>query len=73
MCGLGPEGTMLASASRDETIKLWDIHTGECFKTLQAYLQAHSKRVFSVCGLGPEGTMLASGSEDTTIKLWGHL
>ena len=68
MCGLGPDRSLLASSSHDKTIKLWDIHTGECLKTLHG----HSGRVHSVCGLGPDRSLLASGSWDKTIKLWGH-
>jgi WD40 repeat protein len=27
------DGTLIASSSRDETVKLWDLLTGECIKT----------------------------------------
>ncbi|WAO86263.1 NACHT domain-containing protein [Fusarium falciforme] len=30
----GPKGTVVASASTDGTIKVWDANTGECFHTL---------------------------------------
>src|SRR5260221_4053606 len=33
-----PDGGLLASASWDETIKLWDPHTGEHLRTLRAIL-----------------------------------
>jgi len=59
-----PDGTTLASASFDKTVKLWDIRTGECLKTLQAH-----GRVNSV-SISPDGTTLASGSDDKTVKLW---
>ncbi len=32
-----PDGQILASASQDQTIKLWDIHAGKCLKTLQGH------------------------------------
>ena len=59
-----PDGTTLASASFDKTVKLWDIRTGECLKTLQAH-----GRVNSV-SISPDGKTLASGSDDKTVKLW---
>jgi len=30
-----PDGITLVSASFDETIKLWNVKTGECLKTLR--------------------------------------
>src|SRR5258705_6337449 len=59
------DGGLLASASRDKTIKLWDPHTGECLRTLEG----HSFSVISVA-FSPDGGLLASGSWDGTIKLW---
>jgi WD40 repeat protein len=56
---------MLASGSEDQTVKLWNIHTGECLETLHG----HSKRVCSVA-FSSDGKTLASGSGDETIKLW---
>jgi len=52
---------MLASGSIDDTIKIWDLQSGECFKTLHGM-------VSSLVAL-PNGT-LASGSHDGTINLW---
>src|SRR5258708_13797844 len=60
-----PDGGLLASASSDKTIKLWDPHTGKHLRTLQC----HSHCVTSVA-FSPDGGLLASASEDKTIKLW---
>src|SRR5258708_22976957 len=60
-----PDGGLLASASSDKTIKLWDPHTGEHLRTLQG----HSSWVTSVT-FSLDGGHLASGSDDKTIKLW---
>ena len=63
-----PDGTLLASASLDNTIKLWDVATKENI----ASLEGHTDGVFSVA-FSPDGTMLASGSLDGTLKLWDVL
>jgi WD40 repeat protein len=60
-----PDGKILASGSRDNTIKLWDVKTGQEIGTLIG----HGNSVFSVA-INPQGNILASGSKDRTIKLW---
>ncbi|WP_371851499.1 WD40 repeat domain-containing protein, partial [Sphaerospermopsis reniformis] len=60
-----PDGQTLASASNDNTIKLWAVKTGNLLQTFTG----HSYWVGSVA-YSPDGQTLASASNDNTIKLW---
>lgn len=55
----------VASSSDDQTVKLWDIDTGQCF----TILQGHTDSVWAVA-FSPSGQILASSSDDQTVKLW---
>jgi hypothetical protein len=60
-----PDGTRLASASDDGTVKLWDVASGQ----EQSTLKGHTGWVWSVA-FSPDGTRLASAGDDETVKLW---
>lgn len=57
--------SILASASADRTIKLWNSHTGQCLRTLHG----HTSWVWAIA-FHPDGDRLASASYDHTVKLW---
>ncbi|MCZ6875782.1 MAG: hypothetical protein O7G88_20005, partial [bacterium] len=60
-----PDGGFLASASFDNTVKLWDVQG----KALLHTFEGHSRSVNSVA-FSPDGGFLASASFDNTVKLW---
>ena len=60
-----PDGKRLASASFDQTMKVWDATSGQ--ETLM--LKGHTYGVISVA-FSPDGKRLASASGDGTIKVW---
>ncbi|WP_342596722.1 hypothetical protein VKI21_12220 [Cyanobacterium aponinum UTEX 3222] len=62
---INSEGTLLASASDDRTIKLWDLPSGRLLNTLTG----HTNSITSLV-MNREETLLASASDDRTIKLW---
>jgi len=67
-----PDGTMLASASDDKTVTLWDVATGKLRATLPGDLQSgkgHTSTILSIA-FAPDGKTLASGSWDNTARLW---
>jgi WD40 repeat protein len=63
--GVSPDGKYVVSGSRDKTIKVWSMMTGECVKTLKGHVDyVNSVAIF------PDSEHLVSDSEDKTVKIW---
>ena len=59
------DSSRLASASADETVKIWDASSGACVQTLEG----HGDSVWSVA-FSHDSSRLASASSDKTVKIW---
>jgi WD40 repeat protein len=60
-----PDGKTIASASEDNTVKLWSVNNGKELHTLEG----HSDWVRGM-SFSPDGQMIASASGDNSVKLW---
>ncbi|KAH8409355.1 hypothetical protein KR222_001557, partial [Zaprionus bogoriensis] len=56
---------ILASASFDSTVRLWDVESGSCLQTLSN----HTGPVYSMA-FSPDGKHLATGSCDKFVHIW---
>jgi WD40 repeat protein len=59
-----PDSRLLATCSRDSTVRLWQVGSGTC-----RVLRGHTDEVFAVA-FHPDGTRLATGGRDGAVWLW---
>jgi WD40 repeat protein len=61
-----PDGLLLASASKDRSVRLWEVASGRELARLTGNNGSANGVAFS-----PDGKMVASAGEDGTVRLWG--
>ncbi|SNX86068.1 probable RSA4 - WD-repeat protein involved in ribosome biogenesis [Melanopsichium pennsylvanicum] len=60
-----PDGKKIASASFDNSVKLWDAQTGKFIATLRGHVASVYRLAWS-----SDSRLLVSASKDSTLKLW---
>jgi len=64
-CAMSPNGLAIASASRDQTVAIWDVVSGKLISSLSS----HYKPVLSVA-YSWDGQFMATTSADCTIRIF---
>lgn len=64
-CAFAPKGDLFVTASRDRSVRVWNVRTGSC----TVMKGGHNGFVLS-CDFSPKGNRVVSASDDRTIKLW---
>ncbi|MDP6059975.1 MAG: hypothetical protein QGH33_13835, partial [Pirellulaceae bacterium] len=60
-----PGGEKLASGSKDQTVRVWDVASGQLQTTLTGHIWPVGRVVFL-----PDGKRLASVSADLSVRIW---
>lgn len=60
-----PDWRYLVSASKDSTLKLWDIKTRKLMKDLPG----HADEIYAL-DWSNDGNMVATGGKDRQVKIW---
>lgn len=55
----------IASASDDTTVKIFDVISGACLRTMRG----HTNYVFC-CSFNPQSSLIASAGFDETVRVW---
>lgn len=64
-----PDGTMIVSCSHDGLIRIWDVATGQCLRTL---VEEEHRPVMAV-RFSPNGRYLLAGTLDGCVRLWDYV
>ena len=60
-----PDGRYIATASFDNSVRLWNGQTGKFIKTLRGHVQSVYQLAWSA-----DSRLLCSSSQDSTLKIW---
>lgn len=60
-----PAGDFLLSASRDKTIKMWEVASGYCVKTFTGH-----REWVRMVRVNVDGSLMASCSNDHSVRVW---
>jgi WD40 repeat protein len=60
-----PDGSLVAAASTDQTVRIWEAATG----THRITLRGHGDLVGAVA-FSPDGSLIATASDDNTARIW---
>lgn len=60
-----PDSKFIASASRDTTVQIWDVATGQIKQTYRAHTG-----IVNAVSWSPNGQLIASCSDDGTVQIW---
>ena len=67
-----PDNTHVLSASRDFTVKLFNVNDGAVLRTFNAAEPSMRNRAFMCLALLPDGLRFVSGAEDGTARIFYH-
>ena len=64
-----PDGRRAVSGSRDNTLKVWDLESGQDVSEAARTLKGHTDYVYAAA-VTPDGRRAVSASKDMTLKVW---